>query len=140
MATERTLSIIKPDATRRNLTGKVIDRLESSGLRVVAQKRVWLSTKQAEAFYDVHKARPFFHDLVKFMTSGPIVTMVLEGENVIERLRTLMGATDPLKAAQGTIRKDLATNIEQNVIHGSDSEASASFEIPFFFSQFEVVS
>jgi nucleoside-diphosphate kinase len=137
--TERTFSIIKPDATRRNLTGKIVDRLESSGLRVVAQKRVWLSTKQAEAFYAVHKARPFFHDLVKFMTSGPVVVQVLEGANAVAKNREVMGATDPAKAAAGTIRKDFAESIEANSVHGSDSAENAANEIKFFFADTEIV-
>ncbi len=137
--TERTFSIIKPDATRRNLTGKIVDRLESSGLRVVAQKRVWLSTKQAEAFYAVHKARPFFHDLVKFMTSGPVVVQVLEGANAVAKNREVMGATDPAKAAPGTIRKDFAESIEANSVHGSDSAENAANEIKFFFADTEIV-
>ena len=139
MTTERTFSIIKPDATRRNLTGKVIDRLESSGLRVIAQKRVWLSTKQAEAFYAVHKARPFFHDLVKFMTSGPVVVQVLEGANAVAKNREIMGETDPSKAAAGTIRKDFAESIEANSVHGSDSAENAANEIKFFFADTEIV-
>jgi nucleoside-diphosphate kinase len=139
MATERTLSIIKPDATRRNLTGKIIDRLESAGLRIVAQKRLWLSTKQAEAFYAVHKARPFFHDLVKFMTSGPVVVQVLEGANAVAKNREVMGATDPAKAAPGTIRKDFAESIEANSVHGSDSADNAAVEIRFFFADTEIV-
>ena len=139
MATERTLSIIKPDATRRNLTGKIIDRFESSGLRVVAQKRVWLSQKQAEAFYAVHKARPFFNDLVKFMMSGPVVVQVLEGENAVAKNREVMGATDPSKAAAGTIRKDFAESIEANSVHGSDSAENAANEIRFFFADTEIV-
>ena len=137
--TERTFSIIKPDATRRNLTGKIVDRLESSGLRVVAQKRGWLSTKQAEAFYAVHKARPFFHDLVKFMTSGPVVVQVLEGANAVAKNREVMGATDPAKAAAGTIRKDFAESIEANSVHGSDSAENAANEIKFFFADTEIV-
>ena len=139
MATERTLSIIKPDATRRNLTGKIIDRFETAGLRVVAQKRVWLSQKQAEAFYAVHKARPFFNDLVKFMMSGPVVVQVLEGENAVAKNREVMGATDPSKAAAGTIRKDFAESIEANSVHGSDSAESAANEIRFFFADTEIV-
>ncbi len=139
MSTERTFSIIKPDATRRNITGKVIDRLEGAGLRVIAQKRVWLSTKQAEAFYAVHKARPFFHDLVKFMTSGPVVVQVLEGDNAVAKNREIMGATDPVKAAPGTIRKDLAESIEANSVHGSDSAENATAEIKFFFADTEIV-
>jgi nucleoside-diphosphate kinase len=137
--TERTFSIIKPDATRRNLTGKIIDRLESAGLRVVASKRVWLSQKQAEGFYAVHKARPFFHDLVKFMTSGPVVVQVLEGANAVAKNREVMGATDPAKAAPGTIRKDFAESIEANSVHGSDSPENAAIEIKYFFADTEIV-
>ena len=139
MSTERTFSIIKPDATRRNLTGKVVDRIETAGLRIVAQKRVWLSTKQAEAFYAVHNARPFYHDLVKFMTSGPVVVQVLEGANAVAKYREVMGATDPAKAAPGTIRKELAESIEANSVHGSDSAENAAGEIRFFFSDVEIV-
>jgi len=139
MASERTLSIIKPDATRRNLTGKIIERLEGSGLRVIAQKRLWLSTKQAEAFYAVHRARPFFHDLVKFMTSGPVVVQVLEGANAVAKNREVMGATDPAKAVAGTIRKDFAESIEANSVHGSDSPENAEIEIKFFFADTEIV-
>lgn len=139
MATERTFSIIKPDATRRNITGKVLAKLEGAGLRVVAQKRVWLSQKQAEGFYAVHKARPFFHDLVKFMTSGPVVVQVLEGENAVAKNREVMGATDPAKAAPGTIRKELAESIEANSVHGSDSAENAAAEIKFFFADTEIV-
>jgi nucleoside-diphosphate kinase len=139
MATERTFSIIKPDATRRNLTGKIIDRLETSGLRIVAQKRVWLSQKQAEGFYAVHKERPFFHDLVKFMTSGPVVVQVLEGVGAVAKYREVMGATDPKKANPGTIRKDFAESIEANSVHGSDSAENAAIEIKFFFADTEIV-
>ncbi len=139
MATERTFSIIKPDATRRNLTGKIIDRLETSGLRVIAQKRMWLSQKQAEGFYAVHKERPFFHDLVKFMTSGPVVVQVLEGANAVAKYREVMGATDPKKANAGTIRKDFAESIEANSVHGSDSPENAAIEIKFFFADTEIV-
>lgn len=139
MATERTLSIIKPDATRRNLTGKIIDRLETSGLRIVAQKRLWLSQKQAEGFYAVHKERPFFHDLVKFMTSGPVVVQVLEGADAVAKYREVMGATDPKKANPGTIRKDFAESIEANSVHGSDSPENAAIEIKFFFADTEIV-
>ncbi|MFN9544037.1 MAG: nucleoside-diphosphate kinase [Alphaproteobacteria bacterium] len=139
MATERTLSIIKPDATRRNLTGKIIDRFETAGLRVVAQKRLWLSQKQAEAFYAVHKARPFYNDLVKFMISGPVVVQVLEGDNAVAKNREVMGATDPSKAAAGTIRKDFAESIEANSVHGSDSAENAANELRFFFADTEVV-
>jgi nucleoside-diphosphate kinase len=139
MSTERTFSIIKPDATRRNITGKVVERIEAAGLRIIAQKRVWLSTKQAEAFYGVHKARPFFNDLVKFMTSGPVVVQVLEGANAVAKYREVMGATDPAKATPGTIRKDLAESIEANSVHGSDSQENAANEIRFFFSDTEIV-
>ncbi len=137
--TERTFSIIKPDATRRNLTGKVIDRLEGAGLRVIAQKRIWMTQKQAEGFYAVHKARPFFHDLVKFMTSGPVVVQVLEGANAVAKNREVMGATDPAKAAPGTIRKDFAESIEANSVHGSDSPENAAIEIKYFFADTEIV-
>ena len=139
MTTERTLSIIKPDATRRNLTGKVVDRFETAGLRVVASKRLELSTKQAEAFYAVHKARPFFNDLVKFMTSGPVVVQVLEGPNAVAKNREVMGATDTAKADAGTIRKDFAESIEANSVHGSDSLENAANEIKFFFADTEIV-
>jgi nucleoside-diphosphate kinase len=138
MAIERTLSIIKPDATRRNLTGEVISRFEKSGLRIVAQRRLLLSRAQAEAFYSVHRQRPFFDGLVKFMTSGPVVVQVLEGENAIAKNREVMGATDPQKAAPGTIRKDLAENIEANSVHGSDGPETAAEEIRFFFSTMEI--
>jgi nucleoside-diphosphate kinase len=136
---QRTLAIIKPDGVRQKSIGEVIKRLESAGFRICGMKMTHLNDTRAGAFYAVHRERPFYQSLIKFMSSGPIVPMVLEGENAIERLRTLMGATDPAKAAEGTIRKDLASNVEQNVIHGSDSEASASTEIPFFFSQVELV-
>lgn len=139
MALERTFSIIKPDATRRNLTGKIVDRFESAGLRVVAQKRIWMTQKQAEGFYAVHKARPFFHDLVKFMTSGPVVVQVLEGANAVAKNREIMGATDPAKAAPGTIRKDFAESIEANSVHGSDSPENAAIEIKYFFADTEIV-
>jgi len=139
MAVERTLSIIKPDATRRNITGKVIDRLESAGLRVIAQKRIHLSQERAEAFYAVHRERPFFADLVKFMTSGPVVVQVLEGDDAIARNREVMGATDPAKAAPGTIRKDFAESIEANSVHGSDSAETAAQEVAFFFAADEIV-
>ena len=134
MAIERTFSIIKPDATRRNLTGKVNACLEEAGLRIVAQKRMHLTTAQAEAFYGVHAARPFFRDLVTFMTSGPVVVQVLEGENAVARNREVMGATDPKKAAPGTIRADLADSIEANTVHGSDSLENAAREIAYFFA------
>jgi nucleoside-diphosphate kinase len=138
MATERTLSIIKPDATRRNLTGKVNACLETGGLRIVAQKRLQLTQTQAEAFYAVHKERPFYRDLVTFMTSGPVVVQVLEGENAVMRNRDLMGATDPKKAAAGTIRAEFAENIEANSVHGSDSAENAANEIAFFFAGIEI--
>jgi nucleoside-diphosphate kinase len=139
MAVERTLSIIKPDATRRNLTGQIVARFESAGLRVVAQKRLRLSRAQAEAFYGVHRARPFFAGLVEFMTSGPVVVQVLEGENAIAKNREVMGATNPANAAPGTIRKDFAESIEANSAHGSDAPETAANEIKFFFSDLEIV-
>ena len=139
MATERTFSIVKPDATRRNLTGQVNARLEAAGLRIVAQKRVQLTRAQAEGFYAVHKARPFFNDLCTFMTSGPVVVQVLEGENAVAKNREVMGATDPAKAAAGTIRKDFAESIEANSVHGSDSPENAAIEIKYFFSDIEIV-
>ena len=139
MAIERTFSIIKPDATRRNLTGKVNACLEEAGLRIVAQKRMHLTTAQAEAFYGVHAARPFFRDLVTFMTSGPVVVQVLEGENAVARNREVMGATDPKKAEPGTIRAQFAESIEANSVHGSDSPENAAIEIAFFFAGTEIV-
>lgn len=139
MATERTLSIIKPDATRRNLTGQINARFESKGLRIVAQKRLLLSRAQAEQFYAVHKARPFFDSLCQFMTSGPVVVQALEGDNAVAKNREIMGATDPAKAAAGTIRKDFAESIEANSVHGSDSAENAAIEIAFFFSGLELV-
>ena len=139
MATERTLSIIKPDATRRNLTGQIVARFETASLRVVAQKRIQLTRAQAEQFYAVHKARPFFDSLCKFMISGPVVVQVLEGDNAVARNREVMGATDPSKAAPGTIRKDFAESIEANSAHGSDSLENAAVEIAFFFSGLELV-
>ena len=139
MAIERTFSIIKPDATRRNLTGKVNAVLEAAGLRVVAQKRIHMTTAQAETFYGVHSARPFFRDLVTFMTSGPVVVQVLEGENAVARNRDVMGATNPANAAEGTIRKLFAESIEANSVHGSDSPENAAQEIAFFFSGVEIV-
>jgi nucleoside-diphosphate kinase len=134
-----TLSIIKPDATKRNITGKVNAIIESSGLRIIAQKRMLLSQEQAEQFYDVHRERPFFSGLVKFMTSGPVVVQVLEGENAVASYRNIMGATNPANADVGTIRKELALNIEENTVHGSDSEENAAQEIAFFFSKVEIV-
>lgn len=138
MATERTLSIIKPDATRRNLTGQINARFEGKGLRIVAQKRLQLTKAQAEAFYAVHKARPFFGELVSFMISGPVVAQVLEGENAVAANRDIMGATDPKKAAAGTIRADFAESIEANSVHGSDSAENAANEIAFFFAGIEI--
>ena len=139
MPTERTLSIIKPDATRRNLTGKINACFEEAGLRIVAQRRVRLTTAQAEAFYAVHRERPFYRGLVEFMTSGPVVVQVLEGENAVTRNRDVMGATDPAKAAAGTIRKQFAENIEANSVHGSDSPENAAQEISFFFAAVDIV-
>lgn len=139
MAIERTLSIIKPDATARNITGKIIDKLENAGLRIVAQKRVKWTEAEAGRFYEVHKERPFYNDLVTFMTSGPIVLQVLEGENAVSRNREVMGATDPAKAAGGTIRAEFAENIERNSVHGSDSPENAAQEIALCFSQSEIV-
>lgn len=138
MATERTLSIIKPDATRRNLTGKINAALEAAGLRIVAQKRIQLTHAQAEAFYAVHKERPFFGGLVAFMISGPVIVQVLEGDNAVARNRETMGATDPKKAAPGTIRAQFAVDIEANSVHGSDSAENAAAEIAFFFAGIEV--
>jgi len=138
MAVERTLSIIKPDATRRNLTGKINARFEEGGMRIVAQKRLRLSRDQAEQFYGVHRARPFFADLVKFMISGPVVVQVLEGENAVTLNREIMGATNPANAAPGTIRKDFAESIEANSVHGSDSAENARTEIGFFFAESEI--
>ena len=139
MAVQRTFSIIKPDATRRNITGKIIDRLESAGLRVIASKRIHMSTEQAQGFYAVHKERPFYNDLVEFMTSGPVVVQVLEGEDAINKNREVMGATNPAEAAEGTIRKDFAENIEANSVHGSDAPETAATEIAFFFDDNELV-
>jgi nucleoside-diphosphate kinase len=138
MAKERTLSIIKPDATRRNLTGKINARFEEAGLRIVAQKRLQLSKQQAEKFYEVHAARPFYGELVAFMTSGPVVVQVLEGDNAVARNRDIMGATNPANAAPGTIRKDFAESIEANSVHGSDSLENAAREIAFFFTETEI--
>ena len=139
MAIERTFSIIKPDATRRNLTGQINARFEQAGLRIIAQRRIQMTRAQAEAFYGVHKARPFFNDLCTFMTSGPVVVQVLEGENAVAKNREIMGATDPAKAAAGTIRKDFAESIEANSVHGSDATDTAAQEIAFFFAGSEIV-
>ena len=139
MTTERTFSIIKPDATRRNLTGAVTRMLEDAGLRVVASKRIHMSRPQAEDFYGVHRERPFFNDLVSFMISGPVVVQVLEGDNAVARNREVMGATNPANAEPGTIRKELAESIEANSVHGSDSLENAATEIAFFFKADEIV-
>jgi nucleoside-diphosphate kinase len=139
MAIERTLSIIKPDATARNVTGAINELVEKAGLRIIAQKRVRWTRAQAEEFYAVHKGRPFYKDLVSFMTSGPIVVQVLEGENAVKRYRDVMGATDPAQASEGTIRKLFAENIERNSAHGSDSPETAAFEIRFCFRPEEIV-
>jgi nucleoside-diphosphate kinase len=139
MATERTLSIIKPDATRRNLTGKINTKFEDAGLRIVAQRRIHLTKAQAEAFYGVHKERPFFGGLVTFMTSGPVVVQVLEGEDAVAANRRIMGATNPANAEPGTIRKEFAEDIEANSVHGSDSAENAATEIAFFFKPEEIV-
>ena len=139
MAIQRTFSIIKPDATRRNLTGQITARLEDAGLRVVASKRVWMTRGQAEGFYAVHKDRPFFDDLCDFMISGPIVIQVLEGENAVSKNREIMGATNPAEAAEGTIRKDFAENIEANSVHGSDAPETAAQEISYWFADTEII-
>ena len=139
MAVTRTFSIIKPDATRRNLTGGVTKMLEEAGLRVVASKRIHMTKAQAEGFYGVHRERPFFNDLVAFMTSGPVVVQVLEGEDAVKRNRDVMGATNPKDAADGTIRKVYAESIEANSVHGSDSDENAAIEIDFFFKPEEIV-
>jgi nucleoside-diphosphate kinase len=139
MARERTLSIIKPDATERNLTGAINARIERSGLRIVAQKRTRMTREQAEGFYAVHRERPFFKSLVEFMISGPVVVQVLEGDDAVAKYREVMGATDPAKAAPGTIRKEFARSIEANSVHGSDSAENAAAEIAFFFPLSEIV-
>ncbi len=139
MAVTRTFSIIKPDATRRNLTGAVTAKLEEAGLRVVASKRIRLTQAQAEGFYAVHKERPFYGDLVSFMTSGPVVVHVLEGEDAVKRNRDVMGATNPEQADEGTIRKAFAESIEANSVHGSDSDENAAIEIAYFFKPEEIV-
>ncbi len=138
MALERTLSIVKPDGVARNLIGEVYRRFESQGLRIVAARMLRLSQQQAELFYEVHRERPFYRDLVRYMTSGPVVAQVLEGENAVLKNREIMGATDPRKAAPGTIRADLAQSIEQNVVHGSDAPETAMREIGFFFNTLEI--
>jgi nucleoside-diphosphate kinase len=138
MPVERTLSIIKPDATERNLTGKIIAKLEDAGLRVIAQKRVRWTEAQAQKFYEVHKERPFYGELVTFMTSGPIVMQVLEGENAVAKYREVMGATNPANAEPGTIRKEFAESIERNSVHGSDSAENAAAEIALCFTESEI--
>jgi nucleoside-diphosphate kinase len=140
MAVERTLTIIKPDAVARGMAGQIISRFEQAGLTILAAKLVHLTAEQSGGFYIVHKERPFYRSLCAFMTQGPCLPMVLEGEDAIARVRELMGATDPAKAAPGTIRKDFASSIEANAVHGSDSPASAAFEIPFFFGALEIHS
>ena len=139
MAVERTLSIVKPDAVAKNVIGKIVDRFESNGLKIAAMKKVQLSQADAEAFYAVHASRPFFGDLVKFMISGPVVVMVLEGENAVLKNRELMGATNPKEAAKGTIRADFADSIDANAVHGSDSLENAKIEIDFFFARREIL-
>ena len=138
MALERTFSIVKPDATKRNLTGAICDRLERAGLRIVAQKRIQMTRRDAETFYAVHKERPFFGELLDFMISGPVVVQVLEGENAVAKNREVMGATNPAQAAEGTIRKDFALSIGENSVHGSDSADNAAIEIAYFFSGAEI--
>jgi len=140
MAVERTLSIIKPDAVAKNVIGEIYSRFEKNGLKIIAARMRQLSRSEAEAFYAVHRARPFFKDLVDFMVSGPIMVQVLEGENAIAENRDLMGATDPKKAAQGTIRADFADSIDANAVHGSDSAETAAVEVAFFFSEMEIHS
>jgi nucleoside-diphosphate kinase len=137
---EQTLAIIKPDGVARDLIGEILRRIEAGGLRVRAVKMAHLSKKEAEGFYFVHKNRPFFDSLTTFMSEGPVVLLVLSGDNAIQTWRDLMGATDPAKAAEGTIRKDLGLSLERNTVHGSDSSQSAAFEIPYFFSQVEILS
>lgn len=135
---ERTLSIVKPDGVRQNLIGEIIKRFERQGLRVAALKMLRLSTDEAKGFYIVHRERPFYESLTQFMSEGPIVVMVIEGDNAIQKVRQIMGATNPKDAAPGTIRADFATDIEHNIVHGSDSPESAAFEIPYFFSSLEI--
>ncbi len=136
---ERTLSIIKPDGVQRNLVGNIVGRFESAGLRIVGMKRLWLTKKEAEAFYAVHKERPFFDSLTSYMSSGPVVVMVLEGPDVIQRNREIMGATNPAQAAAGTIRRDYGLDVEKNTVHGSDAPETAAKEIAFFFSELELM-
>jgi len=140
MSIQRTLSIIKPDATRRNLIGKIVSKLEVSGLKVIAQKKIQLTKTQAKEFYIVHQDRPFYNDLVNFMISGPVVVQVLEGEDAVQKNRNVMGATNPKEADEGTIRKEYAESLEANSVHGSDSAENAEIEISFFFSKIELVN
>ena len=140
MSIEKTLSIIKPDATKRNITGLINTKFENAGLKIIAQKRLILTRSMAEKFYEIHKDRPFYNDLVKFMTSGPVVVQVLEGENAVKLNRSVMGATNPEEAAEGTIRKDFAESIEANSVHGSDSLENAKTEISFFFANIELIA
>ncbi len=139
MTVQHTLSILKPDVTRRNLTGKINAKIEDAGLRIIAQKRLWLTRAQAEGFYAVHAERSFFGDLCEFMTTGPVVAQVLEGNDAIAKYREIMGATNPANAAEGTIRKEFAESIEANSVHGSDSAENAASEISYFFSRMEIV-
>lgn len=139
MSSNMTFSIIKPDATERNITGKINAKIEESGLRIVAQKRIHMSREQAEKFYEVHKERPFYGELVDFMISAPVVVQVLKGDNAVAKYRDIMGATNPAEAAAGTIRKEFAENIERNSVHGSDSDENAAIEIKFFFDDSEIV-
>ena len=140
MAIQRTFSIIKPDATARNLTGAINAKIEASGLRIIAQKRIHLTKAQAETFYGVHRERSFFGELVEFMISGPVVVQVLEGENAVPKYREIMGATNPAQADEGTIRKEFAESVEANSVHGSDSDDNAAIEIAYFFAGYEITS
>ena len=140
MTIERTLSIVKPDAVKKNVIGEIYTRFEKAGLKIVAAKMIWLNKAQAEQFYAIHKERPFFNDLVKFMMTGPVMVQVLEGENAIMKNRDIMGATDPKKAAPGTIRADFADSIDENCVHGSDASETAKDEIAFFFKPEEILS
>lgn len=136
---ERTLSIIKPDAVKKNIIGEIISRFEKSGLRIAAMKKIWMTKEEAKGFYIVHKDRQFYNDLTDFMSEGPVVVMILEGEDAIAKNREIMGATNPANAAPGTIRKDFAENIERNAVHGSDAPETAIFEIKYFFSELEIL-
>ncbi|HAK88039.1 MAG TPA: nucleoside-diphosphate kinase [Nitrospiraceae bacterium] len=136
---ERTLSIIKPDAVKKNVIGEIIARFEKNGLRIAAMKKIWMTKEEAKGFYVVHKERPFYDDLTNFMSEGPVVVMILEGENAILKNREIMGATNPANAAPGTIRKDFADNVERNAVHGSDAPETAAFEIAYFFSALEIM-